>query len=174
MTSAARTKTCTECCVSFVEKKGLSDKQWQIQQFCSIRCKNVNLSRKNTQDVFERLRSKQIRIADDECWKWSGYKDARGYGIISSRKKGNKSPEKAHRVSFELTHGPIPLGMVVMHKCDNPECTNPNHLELGTQKQNMKDCSSRGRLNKRSTSNLISGAKGYLGAAVEKNRINHG
>ena len=53
-----------------------------------------------------------------------------------------------------MNFGTIPAGLVVRHKCDNPECTNPEHLELGTQSDNMKDCSIRGRLNAKSIENL--------------------
>lgn len=51
----------------------------------------------------------------------------------------------AHRVAWELKNGPIPKGLVVMHKCDNPGCVNPLHLEVGTQAQNMRDKIARGR-----------------------------
>lgn len=53
--------------------------------------------------------------------------------------------ELAHRAAYEDKHGPIPTGLVVRHKCDNPPCINPDHLELGTQKQNVADCYERGR-----------------------------
>ena len=81
------------------------------------------------------------------------------------------SPEKAHRVSFEKKHGPIPIGLNVCHKCDNPECSNPDHLFLGTQKDNMRDCSKKKRLSKKSLLNLIPGAKGYIGAKTVKNKV---
>ena len=51
----------------------------------------------------------------------------------------------AHRVAYEHKHGPIPKGMVVMHLCDNPACCNPDHLTLGTNKENMYDSVLKGR-----------------------------
>lgn len=52
----------------------------------------------------------------------------------------------AHRAAYESEYGPIPPGMVVRHKCDNPPCVNPEHLEVGTQADNAKDMSVRGRV----------------------------
>jgi hypothetical protein len=51
----------------------------------------------------------------------------------------------AHRWSWTLANGPIPDGMVVMHRCDNPPCVNPGHLSLGTQLENIADRVSKGR-----------------------------
>jgi hypothetical protein len=123
----------------------------------------------NKVSIFDRLLKFQIKR--DGCWGWSGSKDGRGYGKISSRAGRKGSPEKAHRVSFEREYGEIPKDLNVCHSCDNPECTNPNHLFLGTQKDNMRDCSKKGRLNSKSLNNLIAGAKGFSGAAVMKNKV---
>ena len=65
----------------------------------------------------------------------------KGYGSFSV--DGKSCP--AHRVAFELTHGPIPEGQVVRHKCDVPGCCNPAHLELGTSADNNRDRDERGR-----------------------------
>ena len=81
---------------------------------------------------------------EGDCWKWTGYTDGR-YGLISIKGK----EEKAHRASYQTFVGEIPKGMVIRHKCDNTLCVNPNHLELGTQLDNMKDMADRGRAGKK-------------------------
>jgi len=78
-----------------------------------------------------------------ECWEWQGGRNKQGYGMIQCDGKS----AKAHRVSWELLHGKIPEGIKVLHKCDNPPCVNPDHLFLGTQRDNMQDCSKKGRMN---------------------------
>lgn len=67
-------------------------------------------------------------IKSDGCWGWVGYTDKRGYAQF--HKDGAKT--RAHRVSWEIHNGPIPPGLCVCHHCDNPTCTKPDHLFLGT------------------------------------------
>lgn len=74
------------------------------------------------------------------CWNWIGSTDGR-YGQIFY----NGKSRKAHRVSYELTYGEIPTGMNVCHRCDNPRCVNPEHLFLGSQVDNLRDCVQKGR-----------------------------
>lgn len=75
----------------------------------------------------------------DGCWIWTGKSmSKKGYAQIQIGGKG--SPKiLAHRLSYQIHKGEIPDGMVVMHKCDNPSCVNPDHLEVGSQSQNIKD-----------------------------------
>jgi len=75
----------------------------------------------------------------DTCWEWTGYKDR--YGIFGIEGKNLK----AHRVSWEITFGPVPEGLHVLHKCDNPGCVKPDHLFLGTHTDNMRDMVVKGR-----------------------------
>lgn len=64
-----------------------------------------------------------------------------GYGRIWT---GERVAD-THRLAWELTFGPIPSGMVVCHKCDNPPCFNPEHLFVGTQGDNLRDMAAKGR-----------------------------
>ena len=83
------------------------------------------------------------------CWNWAGTKHTDGYGTIHVRRRteGTHIVLYAHRVSWEIHYGPIPKGLFVLHKCDNPPCSNPKHLFLGTNLDNMRDCSRKGRQN---------------------------
>jgi hypothetical protein len=89
----------------------------------------------------------------DECWIWEGAigPPTRGgfrYGRIFRRLPNSKFMAfMAHRVSWEIHHSKsIPAGMIVRHKCDNPLCVNPDHLEIGTHIDNMSDSVKRGRI----------------------------
>ena len=75
------------------------------------------------------------------CWLWTGAHLAHGYGQV----RRNKLGILAHRYSWMLRHGPIPDGLNVLHKCDVRACVNPEHLFLGTQKQNVDDMLRKGR-----------------------------
>lgn len=76
-----------------------------------------------------------------ECWEWQRTHNGLGYGELRVAGKN----VYAHRLAFELAGNVIPDGMHILHKCDNPRCINPDHLEVGTQSKNMADCHARGR-----------------------------
>lgn len=76
-----------------------------------------------------------------DCWVWIGGRIPQGYGAVWV--DGRNHP--AHRVAWELTIGPIPPGLFVLHHCDNMPCVRPSHLWLGTQLDNMADKAQKGR-----------------------------
>lgn len=80
------------------------------------------------------------------CWEYTGTRDREGYGrfYVRGPHLNRQKGRRAHRVAWEITNGPIPHGLIVRHRCDNPPCCNPDHLELGTQADNMRDRSERG------------------------------
>lgn len=90
--------------------------------------------------VLRRFFSKFTKKADDECWpvKKPGYQGYRSFDV-----RGEKV--RMHRFSYEHFVGPIPNGLEVRHKCDNPRCVNPRHLETRTHAQNMADMAIRER-----------------------------
>src|SRR3954468_23689651 len=77
----------------------------------------------------------RIKETDKGCWRWQRALDKDGYGRSSL---GGKSVQ-AHRVSWVIHKGKIPEGFQVLHNCDNPPCVNPDHLFLGSGKDNMID-----------------------------------
>lgn len=93
-------------------------------------------------EIYERrFWIKALPIPFHECWEWSANSYSNGYGQFQL----NGKPHLAHRIAYELVNGPIPKGLVVRHKCDNPSCIKPEHLELGTQFDNIRDMVKRGR-----------------------------
>jgi hypothetical protein len=75
------------------------------------------------------------------CWEWQAGRDPKGYGRV-----GKIDGEVlVHRIAYADAHGPIPTGLSVLHKCDNPRCCNVDHLVLGTHLENMVDRQMKGR-----------------------------
>lgn len=78
-----------------------------------------------------------------ECWTWMGTMASSGYGKFCYLGKYRA----AHRFSWEMVNGPIPYAKLILHKCDNPKCVNPDHLSLGTTADNNRDKEAKGRSN---------------------------
>lgn len=84
-------------------------------------------------------------VLDTACWVWTGYVCAStGYGKIANHPG---APIGAHVAAWTLTNGPVPDGLFVCHRCDNRPCVRPDHLFIGTQRDNMRDMVRKGRDN---------------------------
>lgn len=106
-------------------------------RFCGYKCAALSRPRKTLLEAYELRVVRNV----EGCWGWSGCRGTDGYGAVQTNNK--RTP--AHRASWELHNGPIPNGMLVLHRCDNPPCTRPDHLFLGTDKDNAKDRETKGR-----------------------------
>jgi HNH endonuclease/helix-turn-helix resolvase-like protein len=125
---------CAICSKSF-EARPYSPKHGAVR-YCSRIC------RSKARRVPIELRFWPKVNKTETCWLWLGSRAPEGYGHLNTVGK----MKLAHRVSWELCNGPIPDGICVLHKCDNPPCVRPDHLFLGTKLDNPTDRLIKGRL----------------------------
>ena len=83
----------------------------------------------------------KIEKCENGCWEWTGVRNWMGYGRVSRAGRITS----AHRIAYELSVAAIPDGLSVLHRCDNPPCCNPDHLFVGTVRDNAKDAVAKGR-----------------------------
>ena len=106
------------------------------RKYCSRKCFTVG-------GIKVRFDSHADKTSSDRgCWAWTGTTSKDGRGRFGANYRSNL----AYRVSWEIHKGTIPRGLFVLHKCDNPNCVNPEHLFLGTHQDNMDDKRAKGRL----------------------------
>lgn len=97
---------------------------------------------KPKRSMFDRF-VERVRFTEVGCWEWQKTLNSVGYGLIADD-EGKYA--LLHRWAYEFFVGPIPVGLLVLHRCDNRPCANPDHLFLGTQKVNRQDAVAKGRV----------------------------
>jgi hypothetical protein len=106
---------------------------------CSRTCRAKAQSEWQRKDLATRFWAKVDKSG--ECWLWTGAILATGYGSI----RINSKAVRAHRAAYEMVNGPIPKGTLLRHTCDNRRCVKPDHLLLGSHKDNTADAIERGQ-----------------------------
>lgn len=133
-------RTCEYCGRSFKAKP--AEVRKGAGRYCSIPCKNAA----NTRPFAERFWALVDKSGGpDTCWPWLGKRTKFGHGLVSHAPDGHG--HTAHRIAYELTHGPLGPGRLACHKCpggDNPACCNPAHLYNGSWSDNNRDTNERG------------------------------
>lgn len=110
----------------------------------------------------------RISVDAGGCWLWAGSKYRSGYGAFWMRGKNYR----AHRAAWTLLRGQIPDGMLICHRCDTPQCVNPDHLFLGTSADNNFDRDSKGRHGFSAPKNPASGERN--GARTKPEQVRRG
>ena len=136
------TRNCRLCNKSFSTYKCWA-KNERHGRYCSKICAEAH----RTTPLSERFKRSVGEKTENGCMLWKGAV-VRGRGVLMSKNaEGEWKQVKAYRVAYELTHGPIPKGLFVCHRCDNPLCVNAAHLFVGTAGDNTRDAAAKGRLN---------------------------
>lgn len=141
MSESQSIRQCIAC--NAVLSRTASDPQLR-RKYCNPVC--YHAARGKRTSLSERFWARVDRTsAPDGCWPWTGPPGYHGYGDVG-RGRRSEGHAHAHRIAYELTHGPIPDKLYVCHRCDNRICCNPAHLFLGTHEDNQRDKVSKGRM----------------------------
>lgn len=141
-------KTCTiEGCTRPHKSRGMCDTHYNYFRRTGV------VGERRIKPLSERLSGKVDKSPglgpNGDCWEWRGYVHPTGYGQIG-RGAAGEGVIHTHRAAYMVAKGEIPDGLWVLHTCDNRLCCNPDHLWLGTPKQNTQDMIAKGRRRKAS------------------------
>ncbi len=115
---------------------------------CAVRyeCQSPTFGKHVKRQTLCRKLTDRLHNTDTGCQIWTGTHDSHGYGVIETSIPSVKRKRMwTHRLAYMICHGVIPDNLCVLHRCDNPLCCNPDHLFLGTRKDNIHDALSKNR-----------------------------
>ena len=117
----------------------------RTRRFCTKKCATQHQWQGRRWEPRENYFWKRVRKTEN-CWIWTGGHRESGYGTMTEKTEdGHFYLKLAHRFSWKIHNGPIPNGMFICHHCDNPTCVRPDHLFIGTPKDNTQDSVKKGR-----------------------------
>lgn len=144
--STSAPRVCLKCGQTYFRPERVTAWTWERRRYCGQECGRLGGWDGRRRSPSERFWAK-VRKSENPngCWVWTGAKDPLGYGRFRESTPALSKLITTHRFAWTITYGPIPEGLCVLHRCDNPPCVRPDHLWLGTLRDNARDMVNKGR-----------------------------